>query len=262
MAESSTRTVERALVLLGVVCDAGSLPLADAARESGLSASTALRLLRTLEGTGFVRRDADGGYRPGLRVVQLGAQALGHESLVSLVSPVLDRLVELTGESAYLSVPSHDGAAVYLAMREGTHSVRHTSWVGRSIPLEGTAVGALLGGERPEKGFVAVRDGLQQDVTAIAAPITVGHGEKARVVAVISVIAPSYRMTPDSVAGIGRHVAAEASAVLVGPSGSPEEPDSTRQSDSTGQQDNPEQPRTPEQVRLADTSTAVEEDIA
>ncbi|WP_394250065.1 IclR family transcriptional regulator [Arthrobacter pityocampae] len=213
MAESSTRTVERALVLLGAVCGAGSLTLADAAREADLSASTALRLLRTLEGTGFVRRDAAGVYRPGLRVVQLGAQALGHESLVSLAEPALERLVELTGESAYLSVPSHDGEGVYLAMREGTHSVRHASWVGRSIPLAHTAVGAVLTGGPPDGGFVVVRDGVEADVTAVAAPVSPGG----RTVAALSVVVPSYRITEAGAHRIGALVAREAAALLAGP---------------------------------------------
>ncbi|MHA7239254.1 IclR family transcriptional regulator [Arthrobacter sp. TMS1-12-1] len=213
MAESSTRTVERALVLLGAVCGAGSLTLADAAREADLSASTALRLLRTLEGTGFVRRDAAGAYRPGLRVVQLGAQALGHESLVSLAEPALDRLVEQTGESAYLSVPSHDGEGVYLAMREGTHSVRHASWVGRSIPLAHTAVGAVLTGGPPDGGFVVVRDGVEADVTAIAAPVSPGG----RAIAALSVVVPSYRITDAESRRIGSLVAQEAVALLAEP---------------------------------------------
>jgi len=207
---SSTRTVERALVLLGAVCGAGSLTLADAARETDLSASTALRLLRTLEGTGFVRRDALGTYRPGLRVVQLGAQALGHESLVSLAEPALERLVGQTRESAYLSVPSHDGAGVYLAMREGTHSVRHASWVGRSIPLAGTAVGSVLAGGHPPDGFVVVRDGVEADVTAIAAPVSSGG----RVVAALSVVVPSYRITEADARRFGTLVAREAAALL------------------------------------------------
>ncbi|KQN98765.1 MULTISPECIES: IclR family transcriptional regulator [unclassified Arthrobacter] len=210
MAESSTRTVERALVLLGAVCEAGSITLADAARGTGLSASTALRLLRTLESTGFVRRDGDGSYRPGLRVVQLGAQALGQESLVSLAEPALERLVGQTGESAYLSVPSHDGQGVYLAMREGTHSVRHASWVGRSIPLDGTAVGAVLAGAAGPDGFVVVRDGVEADVTAVAAPVSPGG----RVVAAISVVVPSYRITATEARRLGALVAREAEDLL------------------------------------------------
>ncbi|MHA7263245.1 IclR family transcriptional regulator [Arthrobacter sp. TMN-37] len=212
MADTSTRTVERALQLLGAVCERGTLTLAEAARDAGLSASTALRLLRTLESTGFVRRDDAGGYRPGLRVVQLGAQALSSESLVSLAEGSLDRLVRLTGESAYLSVPSHDAHGIYLAVREGTHSVRHASWVGRSIPLKGTAVGAVLSGATPPAGFVVVRDGVEADVTAIAAPVHAGG----RIAAALSVVVPSYRISEDEAAGIGKQVAREAAAILPG----------------------------------------------
>ena len=77
MAEPSTRTVERALALLA--------NLADSARECDLAPSTALRLLRTLEHTGFVMKEEIGGtYRPGSRLIQLGAQALSNESLIDL----------------------------------------------------------------------------------------------------------------------------------------------------------------------------------
>lgn len=220
MADTSTRTVERALLLLGTVCDRGSVTLADAARDAGLSASTALRLLRTLEGTGFVRRNGDG-YRPGMRVVQLGAQALSHESLVSLAEDALERLVESTGESAYLNVPSHDGHGIYLAVREGTHSVRHTSWVGRSIPLQGSAAGAVLLGSTPaEDGYVVVSNGIEPDVTAIAAPVLSGG----QVVASLSVVVPSYRITDDGARRIGRQVAFEAAGILTPPDPHPVSP--------------------------------------
>ncbi|MDN5755464.1 MAG: IclR family transcriptional regulator [Arthrobacter sp.] len=218
MAEPSTRTVERALHLLGSVCDAGHLSLAEAARQTGLSASTALRLLRTLESSGFVRREPEAGYRPGMRIVQLGAQALSHESLVSLAMESLRHLVAATGESAYLSVPSVGGTAarhsIYIAVEEGTHSVRHTSWVGRSVPLDNSAVGAVLRGRTPAAGYVVVDRGVEKDVTAIAAPITVGRGDETRVIAALSVIAPSYRMDPELVTRIGRQVAAEAHSIL------------------------------------------------
>lgn len=224
MAEPSTRTVERALQLLGSVCDAGSLTLADAARGTELSASTALRLLRTLEGSGFVRKDEDGAYRPGLRIVQLGAQALSHESIISLAEPSLARIVEVTGESAYLNVQAHHGQGhdqgLYIAMCEGTHSVRHSSWVGRTVPLKGSASGAVLTGNTPSSGYVVVDRGVEPDVTAIAAPITVtthapdGSVTGSRVIAALSVVAPTYRMTPEKIQAIGVLVAAEADRIL------------------------------------------------
>ncbi|HSP75992.1 MAG TPA: helix-turn-helix domain-containing protein, partial [Cryobacterium sp.] len=46
MAESSTRTVERALDLLAVICDADGLTLSESSRAVDLAPSTALRLLR------------------------------------------------------------------------------------------------------------------------------------------------------------------------------------------------------------------------
>ncbi|MBG6083892.1 IclR family transcriptional regulator [Zhihengliuella flava] len=218
MAESGTRTVDRALALLGAVCDAGSLSLAEAARQTGLSASTALRLLRTLESSGFVRKQDDAGYLPGMRIVQLGAQALSHESLVSLAAGPLRRLVAETGESAYLSVPASgalaDQHSIYIAMEEGTHSVRHASWVGRSIPLGGTAVGAVLRGQTPSAGYVVVDRGVEKDVTAIAAPVVVGDGDEARIVAALSVVVPTYRITEELTGQIGAAVAAEAAHLL------------------------------------------------
>lgn len=222
MAEPSTRTVERALQLLGAVCDAGAVTLAEVARETELSASTALRLLRTLETSGFVRKDDAGEYRPGLRIVQLGAQALSHESLIHLAAPALERIVKATGESAYLSVRGHQGTgdehAVYLAISEGTHSVRHASWVGRSVPLKGSSLGVVFAGQTPECGYAVTDKGVEADVTAIAAPLQqlggLGGAGHSGPIAAISVVAPSYRMTPESVARIGELVAAEAQALL------------------------------------------------
>lgn len=215
MADTSTRTVERALTLLGAVCDRGYVSLSDAARDVDLSASTALRLLRTLETSGFVRRDDAGDYRPGTRIVQLGALALSHESLVSLAAEPMKRLVARTGESTYLNVPARpdgDGhqQGVYIAIEEGTHSVRHTSWVGRSIPLDGTAAGAVLGGQTGPDGYVIVRNGVEADVTAIASPVVMGQ----RVVASLSVVVPSYRVTPEEAEQIGALVAGESASIL------------------------------------------------
>ncbi len=150
MAEASTRTVERALALLATVCESGGTNLVDSARDCELAPSTALRLLRTLETTGFVAKDESGVYRPGGRIIQLGAQALSNESLVDLTQPTMDAVVAATGESAYLSVRGgHGDTALYLNIVQGTHSVRHASWVGRTVPLDTSAAGHALRGDIP-----------------------------------------------------------------------------------------------------------------
>lgn len=190
MAEASTRTVERALNLIAAVCERGNASLAEAAREVDLPASTALRLLRTLEASSFLTRDDDGGYRPGSRLIQIGAQAFGKEMLVSLSHQPMEDIVETTGESVYLSIEGHAETALYIAISEGTHSIRHANWVGRTIPLKGSAAGQVLQDQVPESGYVYTQSGVEEDVTAISAPIRAGG----RVVAAMSVLVPTYRI--------------------------------------------------------------------
>jgi IclR family transcriptional regulator, acetate operon repressor len=206
---SSTRAVDRALELLGAVCAEGAISLADCARRADLPASTALRLLRTLERSDFVARDAQGFFRAGPRLIQLGAAALGRQSLVGIAEPSLQRIVQATGESAYLSVLGPGETALYIGMVEGTYAVRHTSWVGRTVPLEGSAVGAALRGSVPVSGFVGQRSRVERDVTAIAAPIRHPGG----IAGAISLIGPTYRIDDEQLEALGRIVAKEAHIV-------------------------------------------------
>jgi IclR family acetate operon transcriptional repressor len=217
VAEPSTRTVERALALLATVCESGGANLADSARDCDLAPSTALRLLRTLETTGFVSKDESGMYRPGARIIQLGAQALSDESLVDLAGAAMEELATDTGESVYLSVEGHAGTALYISIVEGTHSVRHASWVGRTVPLETSAAGHALRGKVPDDGFVVVERGVETDVTAIACPVY----SQARIVAALSLVIPSYRLTTSQATQHGRMLVSAAAGISARLSSSP-----------------------------------------
>jgi urocanate hydratase len=208
-ANGSTRTVERALDLLGEVCAEGDITLSECARRVALPASTALRLLRTLEAVGFVVRDETGSFSAGPRLIQLGASALGRQSLVRLAEPGMQRIVAATGESTYLAMHSSGDTAIYVAMVEGTRAVRHTSWVGRSVPLAKLALGRALRGEVGECGYVAERDRLEPDVTAVAAPIRRPGG----IAGALSLLGPTYRIDDDAMHAFGRIVGREAYAV-------------------------------------------------
>ena len=202
---SSTRTVERALALLSVVMTDSPISLTECARRTSLPTSTALRLLRTLETAAFVSRDAEGAFLVGPRMIQLGATAVGRHELIRLATPALDRIVAATGESAYLAVRGVGPTALYVAQAEGTHTIRHTSWVGRSVPTAGLAVGRVLGGDVPAEGYVAERDSLEPDVTAIVAPITYPGG----IIGALSVLGPTYRIDDTTMHRYGATVARE-----------------------------------------------------
>jgi len=206
---SSTRSVERALGLLAHVCDSAPTSLSACARAVGLSPTTALRLLRTLERLEFVTRDGDGDFHPGSRAFRFGAAALGRNQMVRAAEPALQRLCERCGESAYLGITGPRDRAVYIAMAEGTFSIRHAGWVGRTVPLGGTAIGAALQGRTPECGYVVVRSSVEDDVTAIAAPIQWTGG----IAGALNVVGPSYRLDPERSRDVGAAVAAEARTI-------------------------------------------------
>jgi len=209
--------VERALALLATVCERGGANLADSARDCDLAPSTALRLLRTLETTGFVSKDESGMYRPGGRIIQLGAQALSNESLIDLAAEAMEYVATETGESSYLSVEGHAGTALYISIVEGTHSVRHASWVGRTVPLDTSAAGHVLRGKVPEAGYVVVERGVEKDVTAIACPVY----SETRIVAALSVVVPSYRLTATQAKQYGRTLLSAAAGITARLSSSP-----------------------------------------
>lgn len=212
-----TRTVDRALELLAEVCSEGSITLSEAARRAGLPVSTALRLLRTLESSGFVVRDPSGAFGAGARLIQLGAYSLGRYSLLRLSQPAMRRIVAHTGESTYLGMLAPSNSAIYIGMVEGTHAVRHVSWVGRTVPLTGLAIGRALEGDDGGDGYVAERDRLEPDVTAIAAPIRWKGG----IAGALNLLGPTYRIDDDTLHAYGRIVATEASAIGATLSASP-----------------------------------------
>jgi urocanate hydratase len=197
--------VERALALLAEVSGGVGVTLSECARRTGLAPSTALRLLRTLEATGFIDKRGNS-YAPGAKLIQLGALALGRQSLVGQVRPSLQRIVERTGESTYFVIRGANNTALYLAMVEGTHAIRHTSWVGRAIDLEDLAVEKALAGSVPPNGYVAERDRDAPDVTAIAAPVRWTGG----VAGALNLLGPTYRIDEQMLHSYGAIVAAEA----------------------------------------------------
>ncbi len=205
-----TRTVDRALDVLAVVCERGSATLSEIARETGLSPSTCARLLKVLDAQEFVRRH-EGVYRPGAHIIRVGALALSSANIVAVGQVELDRIAAETGESAYLSLPSPGRQAILAALAHGTHPVRHVSWVGRAVSLDGTAVGAALLGGIGRRGFANLVRITSPDTTSIASPV---HSHT-RVVAALSVVVPEFRATPDYLERVGTIVAEAADRLAV-----------------------------------------------
>jgi IclR family acetate operon transcriptional repressor len=206
-----TRAVDRALALLASFQEPPArFSLTQLARQTGLSPSTALRLLRTLESSGFLVRTDEGLFVPGPTLVRLAAGTIHEQPLYALAGSSLARLAEQTGETANLAVRHGEEEALYLRQVPSPRAVRYATWAGRTVPLAGTAVGAALLGNVGKRGYAVARGSVEPDVTGVAVPI---RGPDTEPLAAISVIGPTYRMPRAVVADIGRALLVEAAAL-------------------------------------------------
>jgi DNA-binding IclR family transcriptional regulator len=100
-------------------------------------------------------------------------------------------------------VPADAQRVVYLRQSASPRTVRADSWVGRSIPMRGTAIGAALRGDVGPEGYAVVSAAVEPDVTAIAAPFR-DHADE--IAGALSITAPTYRTSGDDAAAHGRAV--------------------------------------------------------
>jgi DNA-binding IclR family transcriptional regulator len=137
-------SVARALALLDVLAasDAG-LGVNELARRIGVNASTASRLLSTLQQGGLVERIPGGPYRLGLRLVTLSDRVLAQLDVRERARPLLARLVSETGETATLSVPG-GGEAITVDFVPSASSVVSMARVGRPSVPHATAAGKVM----------------------------------------------------------------------------------------------------------------------
>jgi IclR family transcriptional regulator, acetate operon repressor len=194
-----SRAVDRALGLLSAAVETPAT-LTELARAAELAPSTASRLLGALQRHGFVRRGADGRFGSGPELMRLAAATLRAEPAYELADPHLAALTSETGETANLGVAGSDGV-VYLRQSVSPRTVRAESWVGRTVPLRATAIGAALQGRLGAHGYAVAAAAVEPDVTAIAAPFRDHRGE---IAGALSITAPTYRTSDSDAAAYGR----------------------------------------------------------
>src|SRR5580692_2104432 len=164
-------SVARAMAALDAlaISDHG-LRVGELARSIGVNASTASRLLGTLEQGGLVERTAAGPYRLGLKLVALADRVLAQLDVRERARPWLTWLVEQTGETATLSLPG-EGQAITLDFVPSSSSVVSMARVGRPSVLHATATGKVMlafGGARVPVSLVAYTERTITDPRELA----------------------------------------------------------------------------------------------
>ena len=160
MAKSSSKpksdyaiqTVMNAFRMLEVFDGAVAVGVSDVARSLGLHKNNAFRLLATLELAGYVQQSADSElYHLGPRCLELAHAFARNHPFASLARPVLEALVEQTGETAHVGI-LREREVAHLDGVLPSQILLSGSRVGERTPAHCTAIGkALLVGvvERP-----------------------------------------------------------------------------------------------------------------
>jgi IclR family transcriptional regulator, KDG regulon repressor len=247
---AGAQVIDRVIDILETFARVGpELGVSEISRALGLKKATAHRLLSSLRRRGIVAQDpTTRRYRLGLKLWELGALATLQVDWVHRVKPHLERLTQMTGETAHLAILS-DGQILYVEKVESSHSLRMPSQVGRRNPVHCTGVGKAQIAWLPdevmagiiarrglarytantltnlpalrrelalirERGYAVDGEEIEDGLVCIGAPIRDHTGI---VVAGVSIAGPSSRLRTDAIAEHARSVvdaARSMSAVL------------------------------------------------
>jgi DNA-binding IclR family transcriptional regulator len=172
---------------------AGPLSLAGLVSATGMPRATTYRLASALLAHGLVDKGADGTYRLGGRLVELGRLAgQRRPGLAEAATPALERLRDATGESVQLFV-AEGGRRVCVVSLESPHSLRTIVRVGASLPMEKGSGGRVLAGDPKAlaRGWCQSVEEREIGVASVSAPVYLDGS----VVAAVSVSGPIERTT-------------------------------------------------------------------
>ena len=143
--DGTVQSLDRALQLLELLAgDDEGYRLVDIAARSGLSSSTAHRLLTTLEQRQFVQFDrATNLWYVGVRCFAVGSAFARRRRISVLALPVMRRLRDSLNESVNLGIADL-GDIVFVTQVESREVMRAIGKPGFRAPLHGTAMGQAI----------------------------------------------------------------------------------------------------------------------
>lgn len=136
-------SVSKSFTILSHIGQNPNQRLSDIARDLGETKPRILRMLRTMEHHGLVRRGAGGRYRLGIGALVLGTAASGQVDLVKLATPLMEGIVARVNETVQLRIVDNS-VALCIAKSEPSRDLRVNVLIGRRRPLYAGSAKVLL----------------------------------------------------------------------------------------------------------------------
>jgi DNA-binding IclR family transcriptional regulator len=162
------------------------LQLRELAQLTGLDKATLLRLAGVLVKTRLLHRFDNGSYAPGPALLHMGMLYRRTFDMGSRLQPVLQAVMQQTGETVAFFVRSGD-ERVCLYRENSSHEVRHHVEVGARVKLDAGGSSAhvlkvFTGGKTPQAeqilrhGFAITREERLPQMASVALPVFDGDG--------------------------------------------------------------------------------------
>jgi DNA-binding IclR family transcriptional regulator len=199
LSDAGVAAVDKALGILRLFhSETPELSLMQIAERTGLYKSTALRMLASLEGALLVIKKMDGKYALGPTIASLYAAYQHQQSLETVVTPILEKLMHATNESAAFHVRQGD-KRLCLYRVDSNQALRDHIKVGDLLPMDKGA------GARVIRAFEGAKDKISmqihkdmvlaisgdrvKEISGYAAPVFNSEG----LLGAITLTMPSYR---------------------------------------------------------------------
>lgn len=219
--------LDRALSIMTRLGAAGPLGVSELARQLDLPKAAVYRILRTLNGRGFVHFDpATESYSLGISLLELAEKVRSQVNISELAYPHLAALANATGETASLAVLRGMSALVVRTARPERGALL-TADLGPTAPLHCSGIGKVLLAHSPaglikvyvkdgslirytpntiteraalraelaaivKQGWAVDNEELEEGLYCIAAPV---FGPGGQVLAAVSISGPTSRLT-------------------------------------------------------------------
>lgn len=153
-----SQTVDRAIAIIGFVAE-NPRTLGEVAEHFVVHKSTALRLLQTLERSGFARRQHDGRWTIGMELIATAQRALDSIDIRAVARPHLQKLSSLAGQTVHLG-QLIGPEVVYVDKVDGQGQVRMYSRIGRIASMHASGIAKAIVAFLEPPLFERILDGI------------------------------------------------------------------------------------------------------